>query len=35
MGDFSVMDTEVMGLLLDEPVKAESCVAFSGDAGSR
>lgn len=35
MGDFSVMDTEVMGLLLDEPVKAESCVAFSGDAGSQ
>lgn len=35
MGKFSVMYREVMDPLLDEGMKAESCVAFSGDAGSQ
>lgn len=35
MGTFSVMDTEVTDPLSDEVMTAESCVAFSGNAGSQ
>lgn len=34
MGEFIVMDREAMAALRDEVMKAESCVAFSCDAGS-